>query len=483
MSANSAVTYTSVHSKARSWKYVPDPIELEDHVPVYIPEPEHPEDLVPAEDEAPIEAYITEVASAPLPPPSFLPSLMRPLRTRAAMVESINGKKYILVVVDDYSRYTWTHFLRSKAETPEKTLQTYFQEEGISHQTKISQTAKQNDVVERQNRTVVEADRTIVSAAKLPLFFLAEAISTACYTQNRALVIPRHEKTPYNIINEWKHSLKFLHIFGCTCYIVRDGENLDKMKEMGDPCIFVGYPTHSKGYRVYNKRTRMIVKTIHVNFDEQKELESDENTLDPAPQRQMASDHDNSGPAPKLYKASDHNCLEPEIQDHNNEPSSSTLGPKVVPALDTTISSSLQELELLCSPMFDEYFNGGNQVAGDGVTSIKRRRDLSSNGVRNLVTTSGRGRLKEDLESSTWRRHSLDLDGENKERPRLRLFQFSLRDQASNWLERLPAGSITTWEDLTTRFLAQFFPPGRTTKLRNDVLMFQQHHGESLFEA
>ncbi|GJS43586.1 hypothetical protein Tco_0568629 [Tanacetum coccineum] len=102
MSADSIVTYTSIHSKARSWsipsedpyevvarqlleqaphspEYVPDPMELEDHVPVYIPEPEHPEDLVPAEDEAHIEAYITEVASAPtplLPPPSFLPSLI-----------------------------------------------------------------------------------------------------------------------------------------------------------------------------------------------------------------------------------------------------------------------------------------------------------------------------------------------------------------------------------------------------------------------
>ncbi|GJV28443.1 zinc finger, CCHC-type containing protein [Tanacetum coccineum] len=78
---------------------------------------------------------------------------------------------------------------------------------------------------------------------------------------------------------------------------------------------------------------------------------------------------------------------------------------------------------------------------------------------------------------------SLNLDDENKERRRLRLFQFSLRDQASNWLERLPAGSISTWEDLTTQFLSQFFPPGRTTKLRNDILMFQQHHGESLSEA
>ncbi|GJS19639.1 MAK10-like protein [Tanacetum coccineum] len=73
--------------------------------------------------------------------------------------------------------------------------------------------------------------------------------------------------------------------------------------------------------------------------------------------------------------------------------------------------------------------------------------------------------------------------GNNVERTLMRLFQFSLRDQASNWLKCLPVGSIATWEDLTTRFLAQFFPPGRTAKLRNDILMFQQHHGEYLSEA
>nr|GEU96393.1 zinc finger, CCHC-type [Tanacetum cinerariifolium] len=79
---------------------------------------------------------------------------------------------------------------------------------------------------------------------------------------------------------------------------------------------------------------------------------------------------------------------------------------------------------------------------------------------------------------------SLNLDDKNRERRmRLRLFKFSLPDQASNWLERLLAGSITTWEDLTTRFLAQFFPPRRIAKLRNDILMFQQHHGESQSKA
>ncbi|GKA65020.1 zinc finger, CCHC-type containing protein, partial [Tanacetum coccineum] len=174
----------------------------------------------------------------------------------------------------------------------------------------------------------------------------------------------------------------------------------------------------------------------------------------------------------------------------------------------------------------------------DGVATIKRRRhEMHGDGVRDSTTASGRGRLKVDLEPSTWRRcqeykatntiklpvginvvplrsdtirlvqnecsfHGLrsedpkqhlmdflklvdllDLDGENRERMHMRLFQFSLRDQASNWIERLSAGSITTWDDLTTQFLTQFFPPRRTVKLCNDILMFQQHHGESLSEA
>nr|GFB22259.1 integrase, catalytic region, zinc finger, CCHC-type, peptidase aspartic, catalytic [Tanacetum cinerariifolium] len=73
----------------------------------------------------------------------------------------------------------------------------------------------------------------------LPLFFWTKAIATACFTQNRSLGIPRHEKTPYHIINDQKPSVKFFHIFGSICYIVRDGENLDKMKKKGDECIFV----------------------------------------------------------------------------------------------------------------------------------------------------------------------------------------------------------------------------------------------------
>nr|GEW54162.1 retrotransposon protein, putative, unclassified [Tanacetum cinerariifolium] len=167
-------------------------------------------------------------------------------------VLSINGKRYVLVIVDDYSRYTWTHFLRSKDETPEA-LHTYFAAEAIHHQTLVARTPEQNGVVKRRNRTLVEAARIMLSAAKVPLFFWAEAIATTCFTQNRSLVIPRHEKTPYHIINIRKPSVKFFHIFGSPCYIVRDGENLDKMKEKGDVCIFVGYSTLSRAYRVVSK--------------------------------------------------------------------------------------------------------------------------------------------------------------------------------------------------------------------------------------
>nr|GEU83647.1 retrovirus-related Pol polyprotein from transposon TNT 1-94 [Tanacetum cinerariifolium] len=115
--------------------------------------------------------------------------------------------------------------------------------EGIQHQMSVARTPEQNGIVERRNRTLVEAAQTMLSAAKVPLFFWAEAIATACFTQNRSLVIPRHEKTPYHIINDRKPSVKFFHIFGSVCYIVRDGENLDKIKEKGDECIFVGYST------------------------------------------------------------------------------------------------------------------------------------------------------------------------------------------------------------------------------------------------
>nr|GEV19914.1 retrovirus-related Pol polyprotein from transposon TNT 1-94 [Tanacetum cinerariifolium] len=123
---------------------------------------------------------------------------------------------------------------KSTNQKPRSTIRKQYEQISktcIEHQTSTAQTPDQNDVVERRNRTLVEAARTMLSAAKAPLFFWDEAIATTCFTQNHSLVIPQHEKTPYDIINGQKPSVKFFHIFGSLWYIVRDGENIDKMKE------------------------------------------------------------------------------------------------------------------------------------------------------------------------------------------------------------------------------------------------------------
>ncbi|GJQ89834.1 retrovirus-related pol polyprotein from transposon TNT 1-94 [Tanacetum coccineum] len=127
--------------------------------------------------------------------------------------------------------------LCSSCEFLNKTLTAYFKEEGIGHQSFTPRTPEQNGIVERRNRTLVEAAHIMLLASKLPLFFWAEAIATACYTQNRSIIIPTHEKTAYHIINDRKPLTRHLHIFDCTCYLTRDGENLDKIKEKGGPYI------------------------------------------------------------------------------------------------------------------------------------------------------------------------------------------------------------------------------------------------------
>ncbi|GJV76801.1 retrovirus-related pol polyprotein from transposon TNT 1-94 [Tanacetum coccineum] len=150
-------------------------------------------------------------------------------------VASINGKRYIMVIVDDYSRYTWTLFLRSKDETPEvlKDFLTMIQRNLQA----LVIFVRTDRGIEFLNKTLnaffkllnflVEAARTMLSTSKLPLFFWAKAIATACYTQNRSIIIPTHEKTAYHIINDRKPSIKHLHIFGCTYTTVPSQQELD----------------------------------------------------------------------------------------------------------------------------------------------------------------------------------------------------------------------------------------------------------------
>nr|GFA45128.1 retrovirus-related Pol polyprotein from transposon TNT 1-94 [Tanacetum cinerariifolium] len=162
-----------------------------------------------------------------------------------------------------------------------------------SSPTSVARTPKQNGVVERRNRTLVEAARTMLSAAKVPLFFWAEAIVTTCFTQNR-------------------------------------------------------YSTQSRAYRVFNKRTRVIVETIHVNLDELPQMASDYVSFDPAPECQrMTLEHDSLSPGPQ--------CQENVTQ------------------ADKTVTTS-NELDLLFSLMFDELLNGSSQVVSKSSADAPNQR-------------------------------------------------------------------------------------------------------------
>jgi len=216
-------------------------------------------------------------------------------------VQTKHGKKYVLVVVDDYSRYTWVFFLANKSETSQilidflKSVQvnlkkqvrivrsdngtefknnvfdSYLRSVGITHQFSAARTPQQNGVVERRNRTLVEAARTMLDFAKLPLFLWGDAVATACFTQNRSIINKRFNKTPYELINNRPPSLKFLHVFGCRCFILNDKDDLNKFDPKSDEGVFIGYSKNAS-YRVYNRRTKKTDESTNVRFDETSEM-------------------------------------------------------------------------------------------------------------------------------------------------------------------------------------------------------------------
>nr|GEU35627.1 retrovirus-related Pol polyprotein from transposon TNT 1-94 [Tanacetum cinerariifolium] len=185
-------------------------------------------------------------------------------------IASINKKRYILVIVDNYSRYTWVHFLRSKDDAPEliikflkrisvllqspviiiktdngtefknQVLKEYFDTVGISHQMSFVRTPQQNGV----------------------------AIATACFTQNCSIIHRRFNKTPYELINDKKPDISFLHVFGALCYPKNDREDIGMLGAKGDIGFFIGYSADSCAYRVYNHRTKKIIETMNVSVDE-----------------------------------------------------------------------------------------------------------------------------------------------------------------------------------------------------------------------
>ncbi|GJT23650.1 retrovirus-related pol polyprotein from transposon TNT 1-94 [Tanacetum coccineum] len=241
-------------------------------------------------------------------------------------VASINGKRYILVIVDDYSRFTWVRFLRKKDEAPEaiikciknmqvhlnatardvrtdngtkfvnKTLREFYENVGITHQTSIAHTPQQNGVVERQNQTLVEAARTMLIFSKALLFLW--------------------DKKP---------DLSFFHVFGELCYPTNDNDDLCKLDAKADIGIFVGYAPAKKAFRIYNKRTQKIIETIHVIFDELTTL---------------ASEQFSSGPGRQ--------CMTPTTSSSGLVPNPVSQQPCIPPTRD--------DWDHLFQPMFDEYF-------------------------------------------------------------------------------------------------------------------------------
>ncbi|KAI3772432.1 hypothetical protein L6452_03618 [Arctium lappa] len=219
-------------------------------------------------------------------------------------IQSIAGKKYTLVIVDEFSRYTWVIFLRCKSDTPEElisfvkkmevlnnltvrsirsdhgtefknsSLNNFFENKGISHNFSSVRTPQQNGVAERRNRTIIEAARSMLSDSHLPTQFWAEAVNTACFTQNRSLIIKRFGKTAYELFVGRKPSISFLHIFGCQCFILNNRDQLGKFDPKADDGIFLGYSSISKAYRVFNKRRQTVEETIHVTFDETRSANS-----------------------------------------------------------------------------------------------------------------------------------------------------------------------------------------------------------------
>nr|GFC64227.1 retrovirus-related Pol polyprotein from transposon TNT 1-94 [Tanacetum cinerariifolium] len=122
--------------------------------------------------------------------------------------------------------------------------------------------------VELQNRTLVEAARTMLIFSRAPLFLWAEAIATACFTQNRSIIHRRFNKTPYELINGIKSDISFLYVFGALCYPKDDREDIGKLGANGDIGFFIGYSVDSCAYRIYNRRTKKIMETMNVSFNE-----------------------------------------------------------------------------------------------------------------------------------------------------------------------------------------------------------------------
>ncbi|GJR29744.1 putative ribonuclease H-like domain-containing protein [Tanacetum coccineum] len=199
-------------------------------------------------------------------------------------------------------RFTWVFFLASKDETSgilksfitkienlvdkkvkiircdngtefkNRVMSDFCENKGIKREFSVARTPQQNGVAERRNRTLIEAARTMLADSKLPTTFWAEAVNTACYVQNRVLVVKPHNKTPYELFRGRTPALSFMRPFGCHVTILNTLDYLGKFDGKSDEGFFVGYSMNSKAFRVYNIRTRKVEENLHIRFLEDKPI-------------------------------------------------------------------------------------------------------------------------------------------------------------------------------------------------------------------
>ena len=213
--------------------------------------------------------------------------LMGPTR-----VESLGGKRYIMVVVDDFSRYSWVEFLREKSKACEKMeklckrlqnekgvpiikirsdhgkefenakFEPFCNEHGIRKEFSTPKTSQQNGVVERKNRIIQEMARVKLLNKDIPQKFWGEAVNTLCHIGNRIFFREGTKKTLYEIWHEKKPKVKYFLVFGSKCFILNDRENLRNCDAKSNEGIFLGYSMNSRAYRVYNKQTKTVMESI-----------------------------------------------------------------------------------------------------------------------------------------------------------------------------------------------------------------------------
>ena len=215
-------------------------------------------------------------------------------------VKSLNGSRYICVFTDDYSRKSWTYFLKTKGEAYEKfrvfremveketgrqikklrtdrggeflstSFITYCERNGIRRQLTQARTPQQNGVAERRNRTLIEKSRSMVAECSLPAFLWTEVVNTANYLINRGPTRANHGKTPEQLYTKKIPDVSHLKTFGCICFVHVPQENRQKLSSKTTMGVFIGYDDASKVYRVYMPNERKIQLSRDVVFDESK---------------------------------------------------------------------------------------------------------------------------------------------------------------------------------------------------------------------